>query len=98
MLFLVYAHDRDGALDTRLANREAHVRWLGAAGARVRAAGPWLGEDGAMAGSLLLVEAENRAALDDWLAGDPYLQAGLFERVEIAPYRWTINPPPGLGG
>lgn len=96
MLFLVHARDKAGALDVRLANREAHVAWLTSAGSSVKAAGPWLNEAGDMAGSLLVVEAEDRAALDAWLDTDPYKQAGLFEAVEIAPWRWLINPPAGL--
>lgn len=94
MLFLVHTWDRPGALDVRLANREAHIAWLKAAGATVKAAGPWLDDAGEMAGSLLIVEAGDRAALDAWLAQDPYAAAGLFETVEVAPYRWVFNPPP----
>ena len=93
MLFMIRGFDRPGALETRLANRAAHVDWLKAAGPRVKAAGPWLDEAGEMAGSLLIVEAEDRAALDAWLATDPYAAAELFDRVEIAPYVWAINPP-----
>lgn len=93
MLFLVHTHDRPGALDVRMANREAHVAWLKAAGTSVKAAGPWLSEADEMAGSLLIIETGDRAALDAWLATDPYQVAGLFERVEVAPYRWVINPP-----
>jgi len=98
MLFLVHTWDRPGALEIRLANREAHIAWLKAAGDRVKAAGPWLNDAEDMAGSLLIVEAADRARLDNWLAQDPYAASGLFERVEIAPWRWAINPPPGLTG
>ena len=93
MLFLVRGYDRPGALDLRKANRDAHVAWLQAAGASIKAGGPWLDEHGDMAGSLLIVEAEDRTALDAWLTTDPYASANLFERVEIAPYKWVINPP-----
>ena len=97
MLFLVHTWDRPGALDIRMANRDAHIAWLKDAGASVKAAGPWLNEAGDMAGSLLIIEAADRAALDVWLAGDPYQAAGLFERVEVAPYRWVFNPPVEAG-
>ncbi|WP_291845572.1 YciI family protein [Maricaulis sp.] len=97
MLFLVHTRDKPDALAIRMANRDAHIAWLKAAGASVKAAGPWLDESGDMAGSLLIIEAEDRAALDVWLAGDPYQAASLFERVEVAPYRWAINPPVEAG-
>ena len=93
MLFRVHARDRAGALDVRMANRQAHIDWLKARGDDVRAAGPWFNDAGEMAGSLLIVEAADRVALDVWLATDPYARAGLFEAVEIAPYKWAINPP-----
>lgn len=93
MLFLVHTWDRAGALDVRLAHRNDHIAWLNAAGDAVKAAGPWLDEQGDMAGSLLIVEAADRAELDAWLAKDPYARAGLFDRIEIAPWRWVFNPP-----
>ena len=93
MLFMVRAHDRSGALEVRKANRQAHIDWLKAAGTSVKAAGPWLNETGEMAGSLLIIEAKDRDALDAWLDSDPYRAADLFEKVEIAPYVWAINPP-----
>ena len=96
MLFMVHATDKPGALDIRLASRPAHLDWLTAAGPAIKAAGPWLGSDGKPAGSLLIVEMESGAALDAWLATDPYAIAGLFERVETAPYKWVFNPPANL--
>ena len=93
MLFLVHTYDREGGLETRMANREAHVGWLKAAGTRIKAAGPWMNEAGEMAGSLLIVDMEDRAALDAWLATDPYALAGLFSKVEAASYKWVINAP-----
>jgi len=96
MLFMVHATDKPGALDIRLANRPAHLDWLTAADERIKAAGPWLGSDDKPAGSLLIVEVESRAALDTWLATDPYAIVGLFASVEAAPYKWVFNPPAGL--
>ncbi|MHA6287751.1 YciI family protein [Maricaulis sp. CAU 1757] len=93
MLFLVYARDRQCALPVRIANRDAHLAWLKEAGAMIKAAGPWMDDQGQMAGSLLIVEASERAAVETWLRTDPYNRAGLFERVEVSPYKWVVNPP-----
>jgi len=95
MLFVVHTRDRAGALQLRLDTREAHLDWLAAAGERVKAAGPWLDGSDKPAGSLLIVDMDDRAALDAWLAKDPYALAGLFESVEAAPFKWVINPPVG---
>ena len=83
MLFLVHTHDRPGALDVRMANREAHVAWLKAAGTSVKAAGPWLNEADEMAGSLLIIDAADRAALDAWLASDPYTTGDVWRDVTV---------------
>jgi uncharacterized protein YciI len=51
-------------------------------------AGPLLGEDGtSMIGSLLVVEFPDRAAVDRFVAADPYSKAGLFQSVSIRPFR-----------
>lgn len=95
MLFIVHTRDKAGMRETRLDTREAHLNWLAEAGERVKAAGPWLDGTDQPAGSLLIVEMDDRNALDAWLATDPYALAGLFESVETAPFRWVINAPTG---
>ena len=93
MFFIVHTYDRAGALDIRMTNRDAHIAWLKAAGDSVKVAGPWMNEAGEMAGSLLIVDMADDAALQAWLDKDPYKIAGLFERVETAPYKWVLNAP-----
>lgn len=94
MQFIVYTEDRDDGLPIRQANRDAHVKWLAEGeGAKVLAAGPWLDDDGTMRGSLLIVEAEDRAAIDTWAASDPYAKASLPAKVIIKPYKWVIGAP-----
>lgn len=94
MMFAVTCIDKPGHAETRAANRDAHLAFLKANAAAFRAAGPFLSDDGtAMVGSLLIVEAADRAALDTLLAGDPYAGAGLFASVEIRPWRWVIGAP-----
>jgi uncharacterized protein YciI len=40
-----------------------------------------------MCGSMLIVEAADLAAAKAFSAADPYTTAGLFESVEIRPFR-----------
>ncbi|MBH0237917.1 YciI family protein [Methylobrevis albus] len=94
MLFAVSCLDKPGHAEVRTDNRPAHVAWLKANGAAIKAAGPYLSDDGAvMNGSLLIVEAEDRAALDALLAQDPYLHADLFDSVTVRPWKWVIGAP-----
>jgi uncharacterized protein YciI len=41
-----------------------------------------------MNGSLFIIEAEDMAAAEAFVADDPYSQAGLFETVVIRPFHW----------
>jgi hypothetical protein len=59
-----------------------HLRPLAEQG-RVKIAGPFT--DGS--GSLIIVEMESQAAALAFAQGDPYVTSGVFERVEVKPFR-----------
>ena len=87
MLFVIRCYDKPGHLEVRKANREAHLALLRDCGDRILMAGPTLADDGdGMTGSVIILDAADRAAVDAFLDADPYAKAGLFERVEVA--RW----------
>lgn len=97
MIFTLICKDKPGHVDVRLANRPAHVDYLMSldkVGA-LKFAGPFLGDDGKPIGSLVAVEAENRAGAEQIAAGDPYSKAGLFDSVEILPWNWVFKAPGG---
>ena len=94
MLFAISCIDKADSLDVRLANRPDHIAYLKANRDAIRIAGPYTGEDGeGMNGSLLIVEAANIGAARDLAAGDPYARAGLFESVDIRPWKWVVGNP-----
>jgi len=90
MLFAITAMDREGALALREATRAAHFDYARSSGA-VRLGGPFLDKKGDMIGSLIIIEAPDLAAAQNWQANDPYARAGLFERVELRPWKATSN-------
>lgn len=94
MYFLAICRDKPNHTHVRAATRETHVAWLKSLGAALRIAGPFL-DDGAseMRGSMLVVEAETLDAAKSMLAADPYAAAGLFESVEVKPWRWVVGAP-----
>ncbi|HVN01562.1 MAG TPA: YciI family protein [Caulobacteraceae bacterium] len=92
--FVLICIDRPDALELRLATRQAHFDYLAANPGVVRLGGPFLNAAGEMAGSLLLIEADDLAAAEAFGAADPYRLAGLFERVEIRPWRATVGQLP----
>ncbi|HUZ13097.1 MAG TPA: YciI family protein [Caulobacteraceae bacterium] len=93
-LYVLVCIDKPGALELRRATRAAHLAYAGEHRAMLRLAGPFLDEAGEMAGSLFILEADDLAAAQAFHAADPYRLAGLFERVEIRPWRATVGEVP----
>ena len=89
-LFVISCLDKPGALALRMAARPAHLEHL-SANPGVKLAGPFLDQAGEPTGSLLIVEAEDIGAVRTFADRDPYVQAGLFESVEVRPFRATIG-------
>lgn len=98
--FAVHALDRPGSADIRAAERAAHRERLRVHDhpVTVRIGGPLLDDEGAMIGSLLVIEATDKAAVEKYLAGDPYVVAGLFDAMEVRPFAWGLGLPEDAGG
>ncbi|HEY3695433.1 YciI family protein [Phenylobacterium sp.] len=90
-LFTLTCLDRPGSLQVRMSAREAHLAYVARMAPTVRLGGPFLGPGGEMCGSLLIVETADLASAQAFSAADPYVLAGLFERVEIRPFRVTVG-------
>ncbi|MCX2725158.1 YciI family protein [Roseibium salinum] len=93
MLYALICTDKPGALQTRLDNRAAHLEFLNGLGDSLKAAGPFLDDDGNMTGSLVVIEASSRDEILAISQEDPYAGAGLFESVEIRPWNWAVKNP-----
>jgi uncharacterized protein YciI len=89
--FVLMCVDHPGALDRRMAAREAHLAYVREHLAMVKVAGPLLDEAGQMAGSMFIMEAPDKAAVEAFSAADPYRLANLFERVEVRAWRVTVG-------
>jgi len=89
--FALICIDKPAALDLRMATREAHLAWARDRMAEIKMAGPFLNEDGTMAGSMFILEAADLAAAKAFNAADPYTKAGLFERVDVRAFRVTLG-------
>lgn len=88
-LFAVMCTDKENHLETRKANRDAHLAYLKETG--VAQAGPFLDAEGNMCGSLLILDVADLAAAQDWAANDPYAKAGLFQSVSIQHWNRVIG-------
>jgi uncharacterized protein len=90
-LFLLFCVDKPNSLDLRMATREAHLAYVGERLDVIKVGGPMTDDDGGMAGSFLILDLPDRAAAEAFTAGDPYNKAGLFERVDVKPFRATLG-------
>ena len=91
--FALICIDKPDCLALRMANREAHLAYARQNLALILFAGPFLDEAGAMTGSMFVIEASDLAAARAFNAADPYTLAGLFQRVEVRPWRQSIPAP-----
>lgn len=98
--FAVYALDKPGRLAAREAARERHRAYLRAPnphGVEAVLGGPLCDAQGEMNGTLLVLRAPSPAAVERFMADDPYSAADVFERVEIRAWRWGLGAPAGAG-
>lgn len=95
--FMILSKDVPDGAAIRTRVRQDHLDWLKApSDCTVLSAGPWLDDTNAMRGSLLIVKAPSRDALDAWMANDPYAKAGLPKNIDVRPFKLVIGRPEGL--
>lgn len=90
MRIALIAIDKPNAQQLRLDSREAHLAYVADTGV-VELAGPFLDEDGNMAGSLLILSVDTMADAESWAESDPYAKAGLFESVNLRAWKKVIG-------
>ena len=89
MNFVVIGRDPPGGAPRR-EHRSAHLVFVEDRQHLIVYAGPLLDEAGRMIGSLFVFDVPDRAAIDSWMAEDPYFTPGIFETVEIYESRWMV--------
>lgn len=90
-LFVLICLDKPDSLDLRMATRPAHLAYAGTYSDVMKLAGPVLDDKGDMAGSLLVMEGETAEVARAFNRDDPYTLAGLFQSVQVLPFRASIG-------
>lgn len=98
MLYAIMAEDTEGSLPRRKSAREAHLARLRALvdEGRLVLAGPHPAIDGedpgpaGFSGSLVVAEFESQAAAQAWADADPYVDAGVYARVTVKPFKQVL--------
>ncbi len=86
-LFAVHALDHPGSLSRRLEHYTAHRNFIESDrnhGVTIVMSGPLQSDDGEiMIGSLFIVEAAGRAEVEAFFEADPFMVAGVWDKVHI---------------
>ena len=98
MLYAIIGDDVPESLENRLAARPAHLARLDALqqDGRLVLAGPFPAIDSpnpgpaGFSGSLIVAEFESLEAARTWAEADPYVSAGVFERVTVKPFKKVL--------
>lgn len=98
MWYVIYSHDKENSLAQRLQAREAHLVRVNAllAEGRLLLAGPRPAIDAAdpgpagFLGSLVVADFNSLAEAQAWADADPYVQAGVYQRVEVSPFNRVL--------
>ena len=95
MLYTIFAEDQPNSQAKRLAARPEHLQRLESLQdqGRLLLAGPFPaidaenpGEAG-FSGSLIVAEFANLAEAQNWADADPYVVAGVYDRVIVKPFK-----------
>ncbi|MEO6103100.1 MAG: YciI family protein [Pseudoxanthomonas sp.] len=98
MWYAIEGYDTADALTARMAARPAHVGRLTALRdqGRLLLAGPCPAIDAedpgpaGYSGSIVIAEFDSLQAARDWADADPYMEAGVYARIEVRPFRKTL--------
>jgi uncharacterized protein YciI len=88
MLFVIIGYDGPNGAALRPTVRPAHLENLRplVEQGKVLVGGPFT--DGS--GSLMVIEMESEAAAREFAHNDPYMKQGVFERVDVRPFRKVV--------
>ncbi|HTA64409.1 MAG TPA: YciI family protein [Xanthomonadaceae bacterium] len=98
MLYAIVGFDRPDSLSARMSARPAHLARLHALrdAGRMVLAGPFPAIDSAdpgpagFTGSLIVAEFASLQDAQAWADADPYLAAGVYEKVDVRPFRQVL--------
>ena len=83
MQFIITAHDGENVLEKRMAVRPRHLEGMAKLGKHIVCAGGLLDDEGKPKGSVLVLDFEDRAVLDEYLRNEPYVTEQVWEKIEV---------------
>ena len=98
MYYLIYSEDVENSLSLRMTVRAEHIARLSKLQdqGRLLVAGPCPAidsenpGDAGFTGSLIIAEFNSLADAQTWADEDPYIPAGVFQKVTVKPYKKVL--------
>ena len=88
MPYVIQTKDKPGHAHVRAEVRTKHLAFLETNAARLLAAGAVIDDDGSGGhGGVIIVDTDDRAEAEAFIADDPFTAAGLFESVTVTRWR-----------
>ena len=88
MPYAIQTVDKASGAPIRAAARAVHLEYLTANKHKLLAAGALIDDDGTGGnGGILIVDTDDRAEAERFVAEDPFTKAGLFEKVTVTRWR-----------
>ncbi len=88
MPYAIQTKDKPGHGHLRAELRDQHIAYLDANLDKLLAAGGLIDDDGTGGhGGILIVDTDDRAEVEAFVAGDPFSKGGLFESVTVTRWR-----------
>jgi len=82
-----------GSTEARENHRGEHIAYRKGLGDTMWLAGPILDDAGIAVGSLVILEADDRAAAEQLATRDPYVTAGVLQLSSVRGYRIAVTKP-----
>ena len=90
MLFVYSAIDCHDKSAIRTKNNPSHLKYVYEHGMKIVHAGPLVCDDGVSPiGTLIIVDASDREAVQNFIDNDPYVKAGLFSQISLVAVSYT---------
>jgi uncharacterized protein YciI len=88
MPYAIQTRDKTGSENIRSDNRAAHLEYLTKLQNLILAGGAITDDDGTGGrGGIIIIDTDDRAEAERFVAEDPFTKAGLFEEVTVSRWR-----------
>jgi uncharacterized protein YciI len=91
MYFAIVCFDKPGVGELREKTHDAHLTYLKQHSVQMHLGGPFENDEGAIVGTLFIVNVEDHAAANSFTENEPFHKAGVFESVIVR--RWRQMQP-----